>query len=264
MRKDDNHCIKADEVLDWVQLPFSLDFLTCIHKQSKSSTTTRIQGVYELHGDTTEILWECPDKLEIAGTLTIHCTENTDNISVLINDQPSFSFNGKNTSRSVTSSQLKKIELKGSTLSTFSSGTYDITLHIQPSPTPQAFSPCYLSDYNGNPTPLTCQATLPSNPNDTTKTQKASIIIRGFITVSIQKDRPLTLPIHYKTSVNMYAPKGAVIYVKLSTVQVTHTINLSSPEEELSYLYVNVEGKIDVETLKKTNISLKGMYHPRR
>lgn len=263
MRKDDSHCIKTDEILDWVQLPFSLDYVTCFHKQNKRSFSTKINGVYELHGDTTEILWECPDKLKIAGTLTIHCTENTDSISILINDQPSFMITGNNASRSVTSTLLKKLEIKGSTPSTFSSGKYDITLHIQPSSAQPASSPCYLSDHIGNPFPLTCKATLPPNRGHRTKTEKASILIRGFVTVSIQKGYPFTFPIHYRTIINMYAPKGAGIHAKLSSIHVTPTIIPSSPEEELSYLYVNVSGKIDIETRKKTTISLKGM-HPKR
>ncbi|TYS67649.1 hypothetical protein FZC76_13825 [Sutcliffiella horikoshii] len=262
MKKDDSHCINTVEVLDWVQHSFSIDLLSCFHKQRKNRTTTKIQGVYELHGDSTEILWECPDKLKIAGTLTIHCTENKDYISVLINDQPSISITRQNASRSFTSSHLKKIEIKGSTPSTFSSGKYDITLHIQTPPSKPTPSPCYFSDYNGTATPLTCQATLPSNPDISTQTQKASLLIRGFVTVSIQDNSPSTLPIYYKTYVNMYAPKGAAIHAELSSVQVIPTIIPGSPEEELSYLYVNVSGKINVETLKKTNITLKGMYPP--
>ncbi|WP_223701157.1 S-Ena type endospore appendage [Sutcliffiella deserti] len=248
MSMDDIHCINAVQVFDWALLPFSIDFLTCSHKQSNNSLSTKVKGVFELHGEKTEILWECPDKLKITGTLTIHCMESTDSISVIINDQPVSSISNT-ASRSFTISHFKKVEIKGFTPSTFSSGKYELTLNIQASP-----------DQNGNPTTLTCQATLPSNSDHTTK--KASIIIRGFVTVNTQNDSLFTFPIHYKTHLNMYAPKGALIQANLSSIQVTPTIIPSSPKEELSYLYVKVTGKIDVETLKKTNISLKGTDPP--
>lgn len=258
MQSDDQHCIQIEQVLDWVQLPFSIDVLRASHTPSSNNISTKISGVYQLQGTTEEILWKCPNDLKVSGTLTIHCMENTDAISVIINDKRSF-YITSNSSRSFTFYQVNKVAIEGSSSSTFSSGRYELTLHFH-TPTIQALlSSCFISDKNGKPSTLLCLATVTSTTQQQIK--KASILLRGFVTIFIQRNTeyiPLTLPIQYKTTVNMYVPEDAYTHTKITKVKVEPVIIPSCPEDDLSYLYINITGKIDIETLSKTTKIIEG------
>ncbi|WP_404349652.1 hypothetical protein LG311_03410 [Sutcliffiella horikoshii] len=258
MKRNDLHCIQMEQVLDWVQLPFSIDVLRASHTPSSDNISTKVSGVFQLQGTTEEILWECPKDLNVSGTFTIHCMENTDAISVIINDKRSFSITS-NSSRSFTFYQIKKVAIEGLTDSTFSSGKYELTLHFQ-SPTIQALlSSCFLSDKYGKPSTLLCLATLTSTTQEQIK--EAFVLLRGFVTIFIQRNTeyiPLTLPIQYKTTVNMYVPEDAYIHTEITKVKVDPVIIPSCPEDDLSYLYINITGKIDIETLSKTTKIIEG------
>ncbi|WP_404431045.1 S-Ena type endospore appendage [Sutcliffiella horikoshii] len=258
MKPDNQHCIQMEQVHDWVQLPFSIDVLRASHTPSSENISSKVSGVYQLQGTTEEILWKCPRDLNISGTFTIHCTENTDAISVIINDKRSFSITG-NSSRSFTFYQIKKVAIEGLTASTFSSGKYELTLHFQ-SPTIQALlSSCFISDKNGKPSSLLCLTTSASTNQKHIK--KASILLRGFVTIFIQRNEefiPLTLPIQYKTTVNMYVPEDAYIHTEIAKVKVDPVIIPSCPEDALSYLYINITGKVDIETIIKTTRIIPG------
>jgi len=258
MQPDDQHCIQVEQVLDWVQLPFSIDVLRASHTPSSNKISTKVTGVYHLQGTTEEILWKCPNYLNVSGTFTIHCMENTDAISVIINDKRSFSITG-NSSRSFTFYQVNKVAIEGSSTSTFSSGKYELTLHFH-KPTIQAvLSSCFISDKNGKPSTLLCLDTLTCTNQEQIK--KASILLRGFVTIYIQRNTeyiPITLPIQYKTTVNMYVPEDAYIHTKIIKVKVEPIIIPSCPQDDISYFYINITGKIDLEILCKRTIGTAG------